>query len=431
MSKDTAIKAYRGEIFYLVDDPVMAADASVRHHPDGVLAIKDGIVVECADAATSRHVDGAESLGGLIVPGLVDTHVHYPQLGIMASYGTELMEWLERYTFPHEQAFADPELCKVEAERFLDEMLRVGTTTALVFATSHACSADALFAAAHRRGLRLVTGKVLCDRNVPEGLRDTPQSALSESAALIGKWHGKGRLGYAVTPRFAPTSSPEQLEVAGKLLEAHPGTLLHTHYSENKEEIRTVSEMFPDSADYLDVYERAGLVSSRSVLAHSIHPSPSEWGRLEKADAALSFCPCSNLFIGSGLFDVAEATRRGIRFGLGSDVGGGTSLCMLDVLDEAYKVARTAGSDIDPYRMWYLATLGGARALGLDDKIGSFKEGREADFIVLDTSPTPLLDARAKKATSVGEKMFSIAVLGDDRNVKDVYVLGERVTAGP
>lgn len=426
MSGKTVTKAFRGEIFHTTDDPASGGPDAVRHLEDGVLEIRDGIVERCVPAGKSELADKAERLDGLIVPGFVDTHVHYPQLGVLASYGTELMEWLNKYTFPHETRFSDPGFCRAEARRFVDEMLRAGTTTALVFATSHKCSADALFEEAHSRNLRLVTGKVLSDREVPDDLRDTPDSALADSQELIDRWHGKGRLGYAVTPRFAVTSTPEQLEVAGRLLKENDGTLLHTHYSESAGEIARVSELFPDARDYLEVYERAGLVGRRTVLAHTIHPSEGEWDRLERSGAALSFCPCSNLFIGSGLFRVAEATRRKIRFGLGSDVGGGTSLSLLGVMDEAYKVARMGKSDIHPFRLWYLATLGGARAMGLGDRIGSFEPGREADFIVVDPKATSLLAERVKESDDIVERLMAIAVLGDDRNVSGVYVMGER-----
>ena len=427
MSLDRNEIAIRGEILYFLEDPAEGATTSVRHLADGILCAKDGLVVECVEAKSSKHSSVAKQVDGLIVPGFVDTHVHYPQLGIIASYGTELMEWLDRYTFPHEAAFADPGLCASEAETFLDMMLACGTTTALVFATSHQCSANALFEKAYDRNVRLVTGKVLSDCNVPEEIRDSPKRAFEESTRLIERWHNKGRLGYAITPRFAPTSSKKQLEVAGKLLEENPGTLLHTHYSESAMELKAVKELFPDAKDYLEVYEKAGLVTDRSVFAHAIHPTRSEWDRLGKANCAIAHCPCSNLFIGSGLFNIAEATTRGIRIGLGSDVGGGNSLAMPRVMDEAYKVARMAGCDIDPYRLWYLATLGGARALGLEDRIGSFKKGSEADFIVLDPTAMPMLEKRLESASDLAERLFAMAALGDERIVREVYLMGNKV----
>ena len=428
MQEGTKTQVFRGEIFHLTDDPAFVEqDTCVHYLKDGLLVVEDGIVSQCVPAADSPLTQDAIRLNGLIVPGLVDTHVHYPQLAVLAAPGTQLLEWLERYTFPAEEKFADGAYARQEADRFLDAMLAAGTTTALVFATSHMVAADAMFAAAQQRDLRLITGKVLSDRNMPPALRDTPETALNETAALIKKWHGVARLGYAVTPRFAPTSSTEQLAVAGQLLAAHPGVLLHTHLSESHAEIKWVHELFPTARDYLDVYQQAGLVTDRSVFAHSIHLNEREWDTLAAASANLSFCPCSNLFLGSGLFDVTEATRRGVTFGLGSDVGGGNALSLLRVMDEAYKVTRMGNGDIDPYRLWYLATLGGAKTLGLDGHIGSFKPGREADFIVLDPQAIPLLAYRLQHAHGLAERLFALALLGDERIVAEVYVMGKKI----
>lgn len=418
-------QAMRGEIFHLLGDPAGNSDNSV-HFPDGVLVIENGRIVRCAAARHDPAADTATRFTGLLVPGLVDTHVHYPQLAIMASYGTELLEWLERHTFPVEARFADPEHARREAEKFLTAMLAAGTTTALVFATSHRASAEALFAAAAARHLRLITGKVLSDRNVPATLQDSLAQAGVDTRELIAKWHGHDRLGYAITPRFAPTSTGAQLAMAGELLAAHPGVLLHTHLSENRKEIAWVNELFPAAGDYLAVYEQAGLVTERSVFAHAIHLSQREWQALATAGSGVAFCPCSNLFIGSGLFKVSHARQHGIKLGLGSDVGGGPALSLLRVMDEAYKVARTGGSDIDPLGLWYLATLGGAKVLGLAAHIGNFTPGKEADFIILDPAGQPLLANRLAACTTLEERLFAYAIMGDERCVAATHILGER-----
>ncbi len=336
-----------------------------------------------------------------------------------------LMDWLERYAFPAEQRYSDPVFAATSAEVFLDEMLRNGATTALVFATVHAQSADALFAAAHARNMRLITGKTLMDRNAPEALRDTPERAYAESKALIEKWHGKGRLSYAVTPRFAPTSSPAQLDAAGRLLREHPDLYLHTHLSENSDEIANVRALFPDAEDYLGVYENHGLVRERSVFAHCIHLSEGEWQRLGSSGAAAAFCPSSNLFLGSGVFDLTSAEKHKVPVALGTDVGGGTSLSLFATMSDAYKACQVRGRALDPFKSFYLATLGAARALKLDDRIGNFAPGKEADFIVLDLAATPMLANRLKNSEDIGDTLFALSILGDDRAVARTYVTGE------
>ena len=419
-------RAYRAAIFHLSGDPQQQpASACCHYHPDGILAIKDGIIVACEDAASSPHAAEAIELEGLIVPGFVDAHVHYPQLGVMAAPAAGLLEWLERYTFPHEERFADAAYAATEAERFLEAMLGAGTTSALVFATTHAVAAEALFAAAARRRLRLATGKVLSDLNVPEGLRDSPAAALRESAALIERWHGKDRLAYAVTPRFAATSSREQLQAAGQLLARHPGVLLHTHLSENHKEIAAVRELHDYASSYVDAYARAGLVTDRSVFAHALHLEDDEWEAVAQARAKLAHCPCSNLFLGSGLFDAARADAMGIDYALGSDVGGGTSLLLLRAMDEAYKVARLREAELPALKLWYLASLAGARALGWGDRIGCLQPGYEADFALLQPQRLPVLAQRLELSKTVEERMFAIAVLGDASIVAATYVLGE------
>lgn len=425
------LRAWRGELLWFVADPGSGAGdpAAWRHETDGVLLVRDGRV-EAAGAATDlldrlpAGTEVADRRGCLLLPGFVDTHVHYAQTRIIASCGDELLEWLQRYTFPAEARFDDSAHARAEAGFFCNELLRNGTTTALVFATTHAASADAIFEAAAARDLCLVAGKVMMDRNCPEPLRDTAQSSYDDSKALIAKWHGRGRLGYAVTPRFAPTSTDAQLEAAGALLREHPGVWLQSHVAENRAEVRWVAELFPRSRSYLDVYDRFGLVGPRSIYAHCIHLDRADRERMAEAGAAMSFCPTSNLFLGSGLFDIDAASAAGTQVSFGTDVGAGTSLGMLQTMNEAYKVVRLAGQRLSPLRAFYLATLGGAKALGLDTRIGSFEPGREADFVVLDPGATPLLEHRTATAESVAEKLGVLMMLGDDRAIAATYVMG-------
>jgi guanine deaminase len=418
---------HRAAVFHLLDDPSHDPDAA-RYIPDGVLVVEDGHVAEAGawsaigprlgDTPVTRHRDA------LIVPGFVDAHVHYPQLDVIASPAAHLLDWLNTHTFPSEIRFADRAVADEAAAFFLTELLRHGTTTALVYPTVHKGSAEALFAAAQARNMRLATGKVLMDRNAPDGLRDTADEGSSDSAALIAKWHGKGRLTYAVTPRFAATSTDRQLELAGALLREHPGVLLHTHLSENHEEIALVRSLFPDCADYLGVYEKFGLATDRSVFAHGLHLSDSEWTRMGANGSAIAFCPTSNLFLGSGLFDIATAHKHGVTVGLATDVGGGTSLSLLQTMNEAFKVGQLRRRMLDPFTLFYLATLGGAKALKMDAHIGNFAAGKEADFLVLDLAATPLLARRIAAARTPGEILFALAMLGDDRAVKATYVAG-------
>ncbi len=425
-------QAFRAGIFHLLQEP--STGAGDGWHDDGVLVIEDGVVIQ-ADAWQAigpglpadmpvRHFPGA-----LIVPGFVDAHVHYPQIDMIAAPGGQLMEWLENYTFPTEARFADRAHADATAAFFLDELLRHGTTTAQVFATVHKASAEALFEAALRRNMCILTGKVLMDRGAPDGLRDTAEQGYEDSRALIRDWHGRGRLSYAVTPRFAPTSSERQLELAGRLLAENPGVRLHTHLSENHDEIAMVRRLFPDCADYLAVYEKFGLATNHATFAHAMHLSDSEWTRMGRCGAAAAFCPTSNLFLGSGLFDIATADRHGVPVGLGTDVGAGTSLSLLQTMNEAYKAAHLRRTEIDAFRLFYLATLGGAKALKLDDRLGNFMPGKDADFLVLDWQTSPLLKRRMAVARTPAEKLFALAMLGDDRTVAHTYVAGTRASS--
>ena len=419
--------AFRGTIFHLLDDPD-AGPAAAGFFEDGGLIVEDGRVAEIGPwAEVAPHAEGApveRFANGLILPGFVDAHVHFPQVDIVASPGTQLLQWLSAYAFPAESRFHHAEVARETARFFLDQLLANGTTTALVFATAHKVSAEALFAEALARNMRIVTGKVLMDRNAPAGISDTAETGYQESRALIHAWHGKGRLGYAVTPRFALTSSQRQLELAGRLIAEHPGVKLHTHLSETLEELEAVRRAFPDCADYFMVYEKYGLARQQSVFAHCLHLSADEWARLGRRGAGVAFCPTSNLFLGSGLFDLAAAEASGARVGLGTDIGAGTSLSLLATMNEAYKVCQMKKRAAGALKLFYLATLGGARALRLDDKVGNLAPGKEADFVVVDTRALPLLERRWRRAALPAEKLFALAILGDDRAVARTYVAG-------
>lgn len=422
-------KAYRAALLHLLEDPARApADEAVAWHPDGVLVIEDGHVAAAgawADLAPTLEDAEVEHLPGrLITPGFIDAHVHYPQVDVMAAWGTQLLDWLNTHTFPAEQAFADRAHADEVAAVFLDQLLANGTTSALCFCTVHKTSADALFEAALARNMRLIAGKVLMDRNAPDGLTDTVETGRADTEALIRAWRGKGRLGYAVTPRFAVTSTEEQLAMAGEIAAAHPDVLVHTHMSENLAEIDVVGRLFPDARDYLDVYDRFGLLTRRSVFAHCVHSTEDALQRLAKAGAAAAFCPSSNLLLGSGLFSLKQACACGVTTALGTDVGGGGSFSLLHMMGEAYKVGQLRGENLDPLQAFYLGTLAGARALHIDDKVGNFVAGKEADFVVLDLAATPLLARRTARTRTLAETLFVLSLLADDRAVERTYLMG-------
>ncbi|MBP54816.1 MAG: guanine deaminase [Marinobacter sp.] len=426
-------KAYRASVFHCIADPgVVGAERSYEYFEDGLLVVEDGMVVEVGMAESllpslSSEIEVVHYENALITPGFVDTHIHYPQVGIIGSYGAQLLDWLQTYTFPCEGQFDDARHAHAQADIFLRELLRNGTTTALVFGTVHKQSVDAFFERASKLNLRMIAGKVLMDRCAPDYLVDTAESGYADSKELIERWHGKGRLSYAVTPRFAPTSSNEQLELAGKLFKEFPGLYMHTHISENRQEIEWVKELFPERDGYLDVYDHHGLIGERSVFAHGVHLHNDECRRLGDTGSAVAFCPTSNLFLGSGLLDLAHLESHGVRVGLGTDVGAGTSFSQLQSLNEAYKVLQLQGQKLDPFKAFYLATLGGARSLYLDDRIGSLRAGKEADFVVLDYEATPLVSYRLKHSKSLEETLFALMILGDDRVVKETFSAGASV----
>lgn len=430
------MKAFRASLLHCLHDPGEATDPSaIAFIEDGLLVVNpQGRIEQCGEAATLLPQLGPDipveaHPGKWLVPGFVDTHIHYVQTDIIAAYGEQLLNWLERYAFPAEMAFADPQHCAQVARFFINELLRNGTTTALVMGSVHPGSVEALFREAQERRLRLIAGKVMMDRHCPAALQDTPDSAYRDSKALIERWHGQDRLHYAVTPRFAPTSSEAQLSRAGQLLQEHPEVYLHTHLAENRDELRWVAELFPEDVSYLGVYERFGLVRERALFAHAIHLHHHDWARLAGAGAAVAHCPTCNFFIGSGLFDLRATLRAGVRVGMGTDVGGGTTFSVLRTLHEGYKMAQLQGYSLSPERAFYLATLGGAKALYLEDRIGNLLPGKEADFLLLDPTATPLLARRCAAGISWREQLFALLMLGDDRVVATTHILGEPVEA--
>ena len=426
-------KAYRAALLHSLADPrEVGIESSYEYFEDGLLVVEDGKVSQIGNAidllpTLAAGTEVTEYPDALITPGFVDTHIHYPQVGVIGSYGAQLLDWLETYTFPSEGQFSDMTHAREQAKLFLGELLRNGTTTALVFGSVHKQSVDAFFEQAEKLNLRMIAGKVMMDRNAPDYLTDTAESSYADSKALIERWHGKGRLHYAVTPRFAPTSTPQQLALAGKLLTEYPDLYMHTHISENKQEIEWVRELFPERKGYLDVYDHHGLIGARSVFAHGVHLCDDECKRLGETGSAVAFCPTSNLFLGSGLLDLAKLEQHGVRVGLGTDVGGGTSFSQLVSLNEAYKVLQLQGQKLDPFKGLYLATLGGARSLYLDDRIGNLQPGKDADFVVLDYKATPLIDYRLSQTKTLQEKLFALMILGDDRAVKETFAAGVSV----
>jgi guanine deaminase len=397
---------------------------------DGVIVISDGIISQVGSftdlkATIPADIPVEHFPDQLIIPGMIDLHVHYPQLEMIGAHGEQLLDWLNRYTFPTELKYRDKTYASEKAEWFLEQLLKQGTTTALVFATSSSESVDAFYEAAYARNLRMVTGKVLMDRNAPDQILDDAQGSYDASQALIERWQGKGRLGYAITPRFAPTSTEQQLELAGDLLKKYPSTYLHTHLAENRAECEWVSELFPAQRSYLDVYDHFGLVTDRSVFAHGIHLDKQDLERMHQCDATICHCPSSNLFLGSGLFPLKAIRETGVRVTLGTDVGAGTSLSQFTTQSDAYKVQQLQGASLGAMDALYLATLAGAEALHYQDKIGSIEVGKEADILRINLNATAILSERTKQSESIEDTLFSLMILGDDRAVAETYILGE------
>jgi guanine deaminase len=426
--------AIRGALLTFEGDPFTAGDAAVRYERDAIVAMAKGRIVDCGAAAeVERRLPPGTPVthyaNALISAGFVDAHVHYAQLGVIGAGGLPLLGWLERHTFPAESRYADAPYARDVAQRYVAESLRHGITTALVFCTVHPHSVDVLFESALALDLRTIAGKVLMDRHAPGDLLDTAQRGYDESKALIDRWTGRGRLGYAITPRFAATSSPEQLEAAGALWRERPGTWLQSHVAENAAEVSWIRELFPERAGYLHVYEHHGLLGPRAIYAHGIHLDERDWRTLHDSGSAIAHCPTSNNFLGSGLFRMACArdAKRPVHVALGSDVGGGTHLSMLRTMQAACEVAQMAGGPLSPTRAWWLATAGGAAALRLEDSIGTVAPGREADLVVLDLASTPLVEFRMRSVQGLDEMLGVQMALGDDRAIRATYAAGRLV----
>ena len=432
---DCAARVLRGRTVSFRDDPrVVGADRAMRSHDDGAVVVggQGRILWHGAFADLPQAHAGAPCErydDAVILPGFIDAHVHFPQHRMLAAPAHDLLEWLDRFAFPEEARYAAEDHAAAAAERFLDKLVSHGTTSALVFSSVHGQAADCLFRAAQRRGLCLATGATMMDRNAPDAVTQEAEASARESAELIASWHGVERLRYALTVRFAITSSEEQLRLAGALLADHPDCILHTHLSESAAEIEMVQRLYPWSKDYTDVYARFGLVGETSVFAHGIHLSERECQALHDAGSMVVHCPTSNAFLGSGLFDIEHvgAARRPVRVGVSTDVGGGTSYSLLQTLAEAYKIARLKGCRFSAFDGFYLATLGNARGLRLDGEIGALDAGSWADVVVLDPKATPVLAARQELSETLEDVLFSLMMLGDDRAVQAVYVRGERV----
>ena len=422
-----------GQTLAFAGDPLRDGPDTARHSTRGGVLIDGGHIVAVGEASDLRraHPEARVTDYGqrLISAGFIDAHAHYPQTAIIASWGKRLIDWLNTYTFPEEMRFGDPAYAADVAGRYLDLTLSHGTTTVCSYCTIHPESVDAIFTAARTRGQRVYAGKTCMDRNAPDGLRDTAQAAYDQSKALIRRWHGVDRLSCVITPRFAPTSSREQLGALGALWAENPTCLMQTHLSEQTEEIAWVKALFPEARDYLDTYERAGLVGPGAVFGHAIHPTDREKARLREADASLVHCPTSNTFIGSGLFDLAGLSTGGHRIGLATDTGGGSSFSMLRTMAAAYEVAQLRGTAIHPSALWWLATIGSARALRADHLIGNLVPGMEADIVVLDLASTAAIAQRAAQANDIWEALFPTIMMGDDRAIHAAWI-GGRPTKG-
>lgn len=426
--------AVRGPVLSFRGDPFLVGpDDAVAYDTDGAIVVEGGRIAETgtASAMLAKYpgiaVDHYPQ--DLIMAGFVDCHVHYPQCEVMASFGEQLLEWLNRYTFPAEQKFANLEYAGAIAEHFLDECLRNGTTTASVYCTVHPQSVDAFFASAEARGLRMAAGKMMMDRNAPPGLLDTAATGYDQSKALMARWHGRGRLTYVISPRFAPTSTPAQLDAAGALWREHPDALVQTHLSENQNEIAWVRSLFADYLDYFGVYERYGLAGPGANFGHAIHLTPRERDAFRATGSGISHCPTSNLFLGSGLFDM-KGLREGssaIPIGMATDIGGGSSMSMFVTMKASYEICRLAGYSLHPAKAYFLATVGSARVMRLDDRIGNVKPGNEADFIVVDLKSTPAIAKRMQYAENLWETLFIQMIMADDRAIRATYVNGRKL----
>ena len=416
----------RGRTLSFHADPNDTENA-FTHHEDGAIIIENGRISAIGDYASLRDpaLPEIDHRPNLILPGFIDTHIHFPQVQVVASWGAQLLDWLNTYTFPEESRFAQQGHAPRMAEHFLNLLLAHGTTTAVAFCSVHKQSAEALFSAAHARNMAMIAGKVMMDRNAPEGVLDTPQQGYDDSKALIETWHGTGRQHYAITPRFAITSTPEQMQMTGQLVREHPDCHIQTHLSENRDEIAFTLSLYPKARDYLDIYETYGLLGNKILLGHSIHLEEREIARIAETNSHPVFCPTSNLFLGSGLFDEAGLRARGISSGIATDIGGGTSYSMLQTLNEGYKILQLRGQKLHPFAAFHWATRGNAMVLGMQDQIGTLAPGSMADLVVLDSRATPAMALRMERATTLAEELFILQIMGDDRSVAQTYVAGQ------
>ena len=416
-----------GQVLSFASDPFGDGPDAARHESHGAVAVENGKIAALGPADQIRAAYPQAKLTDygrcLISAGFIDAHVHYPQTAIIASWGKRLIDWLNSYTFPEEMRFADRAYADEVANRYLDLALAHGTTSMCTYATIHPESVDAFFTAAQSRNLRAFAGKTCMDRNAPEGLRDTVQSAYDDSKRLLQKWHGQDRLSYVITPRFSPTSTPEQLAAMGQLWREYPDCLMQTHLSEQVDEIAWVKDLFPQSRDYLDTYETQGLLREGAVYGHAIHLTQREKDRLIEAGASLVHCPTSNTFIGSGLFDMTLA--RHLRVGLATDTGGGSSFSMLHTMAAAYEVAQLRGEALHPAQLWWLATVGSARALQAEHQIGNIAPGMEADLTILNLQSTPAIAQATRRASDIWQAIFPTIMLGDDRAIRATWIGGK------
>ena len=404
-------------------------DDSYVYHEDGAVLVEGGLISAVGDyAAVSAEAGDVVTIDHrpyLILPGLIDTHNHMPQMQVIGSYGAQLLDWLNTYTFPAEARFSDPDHAKKISAAYHDAMLRNGTTTAVAYCSAHKVSAEAYFTEAEKRNMLMIGGKVMMDRNAPETILDSPKQGYDDTKALIEKWHGRGRALYAISPRFALTSTPEQMEASGALAGEHPDCYVQTHLSENHREIETTLALYPDAEDYLGVYETYCLLGEKSLFGHCIHLSDRERAAMAESGSVAVFCPTSNLFIGSGLFNEAVMRTEGVRTAVATDIGGGTSCSMLQTMAEAYKVLQLQSQNLTPLMSFYMMTRGNAEALTLTDRIGTLEAGTDADICVLDSRATPSMALRMEAAETLSEELFVLQTMGDDRSVAAVYVAGE------
>jgi len=420
-----------GQVLSFTADPFAAGLGAARHESHGAVLIENGRIAAVGPADRLRAAHPAAKVTDygrcLISAGFVDAHVHYPQTAIIASWGKRLIDWLNLYTFPEEMRFADAAYAAEVAERYLGLATANGTTSVCTYSTIHPESVDAIFGAAARRDMRIWAGKTCMDRNAPEGLRDTPQSAYDDSKRLLEKWHGQGRASYVITPRFSPTSTPEQLAALGALWREYPDCLMQTHLSEQTDEIDWVKSLFPQSRDYLDTYEAQGLLAEGAIYGHAIHLTARERDRLREAGASLIHCPTSNTFIGSGLFDMGGLKAQGHRVGLATDTGGGSSFSMLRTMAATYEVAQLRGRPLHPAELWWLATQGSAQALRADHLIGNIAPGMEADLAVIDLASTPAIAQAVTRAGDIWQALFPTIMMGDDRAIHATWIAGRPV----